>query len=44
MPLNFQILFHQFKASKIHILLISIGIIFLITMGIVAGYFYYLSP
>ncbi len=44
MALNFQIIRHQIKASKIRILLTSLSIAFFLYMGIVVGYFYYLSP
>jgi len=44
MALNFQIMFHQIKASKIRILLTFLCIVFFLYMGIVVGYCYYLSP
>jgi len=44
MALNFQIIRHQIKDSKIRILLTSLSIAFFLYMGIVVGYFYYLSP
>jgi len=44
MALNYQIMFHQIKASKIRILMTSLSIIFFLYLGIVGGYLYYLTP
>jgi len=44
MSLNFQNIFRQIKGLKILILLTSLSIIFFLYMGIVVGYYYYLSP
>ena len=44
MALNFKIMFHQIKASKIRILMTSLSIIFFLYLGIVGGYLYYLTP
>jgi hypothetical protein len=43
MTLNFQNIFHQIRAFKIRILLTSLSIVFFLYLGIVIGYFYYLS-
>jgi len=44
MALNFQNIFHQIKAFKIHILLSFLSIILFLYIGVVVGYLYYLTP
>jgi len=44
MVLNSQNIFHQIKALKIRILLTSLSVVFVLYLGIVVGYRYYLSP
>ena len=44
MVLNFKNIFHQIKALKTRILLMSLSIVFFLYMGIAVGYLYYLTP